>query len=96
MESDIDSEKGLKETIEKRMDYVVSILCDDTSDLEVLESKLKSLQIHFVLYCPFDPYNHSYDVIKRFYRQVLIQRKGPNFVPFFVFNLYINRLPFCN
>ena len=96
MEGDIDSEKGLKETIEKRMDYVVTILCDETSDLEVLESKLKSLQIDFVLYCPFDPYNHSYDVIKKFYRQVLSQRKGSNFVPIFVFNLYIIRLPFCN
>ena len=77
MEGDIDSEKGLKETIEKRMDYVVTILCDETSDLEVLKTKLKSLQILFVLYCPFDPYNHSYDVIKKFYRQVRSQRKGP-------------------
>ena len=76
METDIDSEKSLKETIEKRMDYVVTILCDDPSDLEILESKLKILQIVFVLYCPFDPYNHGYDVIKKFLAHVRSQNKG--------------------
>ena len=77
MESEILSEESLKKIIEEKMkDNVVTILCDDPSDLEILESKLKILQIVFVLYCPFDPYNHGYDVIKKFLAHVRSQNKG--------------------
>ena len=66
-------ENELKQTIEKRKDSVVAILCDEPSDLEKIESKLTSLQITFTLY---DPYNHDYDVIIQFLDQVESKRKG--------------------
>ena len=69
-------ETNLEKTLLQRGNDVVSILCDDPSDLEILESKLKILQIVFVLYCPFDPYNHGYDVIKKFLAHVRSQNKG--------------------
>ena len=73
MEPDIFSENDLKETIETRKDSVVAILCDESSDLYQIESKLKSLQIPLTLY---DPYKDDYTVIKKFLGQVRSQRKG--------------------
>ena len=66
-------ENELKQTIENRKDSVVAILCDEASDLEMIESKLKSLQIPFTLY---DPYKHDSAVIRKFLGQVRSQRKG--------------------
>ena len=73
MEPDIVSEDGLKETIEARLNSVVAILCDEASDLKMIESKLKIHQIPFTLY---DPYKHDYEVIIQFLDQVESQRKG--------------------
>ena len=73
MKPDIVSEDGLMKTIEARLNNVVAILCDEASDLEKIESKLKIYQIPFTLY---DPYKHDYEVIIQFLDQVESQRKG--------------------
>ena len=73
MEPDIVSEDGLKETVEARLNSVIAILCDEASDLEMIESKLKIHQIPFTLY---DPYKHDSEVIRKFFGQVRSQRKG--------------------
>ena len=73
MEPDIVSEDGLKQTIEARLNSVVAILCDEPSDLEMIDSKLKIHQIPFTLY---DPNKHDSAVIRNFLRQVRSQRKG--------------------
>ena len=72
----INCAEDLKTKIERN--WVVSVLCVEPTDLKMLEMKLIDLQISFVLYCPFDPYNHSYDVIKDFLLQVDKQRRGRN------------------
>ena len=73
MKPDIVSEDGLKETVEARLNSVIAILCDEASDLEMIESKLKIHQIPFALY---DPYKHDSAVIRKFLGQVRSQRKG--------------------
>ena len=73
MKPDIVSEDGLMKTIEARLNNVVAILCDEASDLEKIESKLKIYQIPFTLY---DPNKHDSAVIRTFLRQVRSQRKG--------------------
>ena len=72
----IQSEEELKKTILGRRDCVVTLICDDPSDLVALDDKLSRLQIEFVLYCPFDPYNHPYDIIDSFFEQVESERRG--------------------
>ena len=76
MEAEISSEEELKRVLEERKNSVVTFLCDETSDLEVLGALLERLQIPFVLYCPYDPLNHSYDVIDEFFEKVQSERKG--------------------
>ena len=76
MEAEISSEEELKSVLEERKNSVVTFLCDETSDLEVLGALLERLQIPFVLYCPYDPLNHSYDVIDEFFEKVQNERKG--------------------
>ena len=76
MEAEISSEEELKRVLEGRQKSVVTFLCDETSDLEVLGALLERLQIPFVLYCPYDPLNHSYDVIDEFFEKVQSERKG--------------------
>ena len=95
VEPDILSEKGLKTTIKERMEYVVTLLCDEPSDLEIIESKLTQLQIPFLLYCPYDPYNHDYDVIRKFFVHVESERKGP--ITFYLSNpIYKMSCCHCN
>ena len=72
----IQSEEDLKKTLLERSDSVVTLICDVPSDLGSLDKKLSHLQIDFVLYCPFDPYNHPYDVIDHFFDQVETEHKG--------------------
>ena len=72
----IASDEELKQKILEKGDFVLTLLCDEPSDLEIIEDKLNRLQIKFVLYCPFDPYNDSYDVIKKFFYRVETKRKG--------------------
>ena len=68
------SENGLKETLLERSNDVVSILCDDPSDLQRLEEKLKDLlsedQTQIVVYCPFAPFDHPYNIIDDFFDKV--------------------------
>ena len=70
----IQSENGLKETLLERSNDVVSILCDDPSDLQRLEEKLKDLlsedQTQIVVYCPFAPLDHPYNIIDDFFDKV--------------------------
>ena len=80
----ISSDEDLKRTILERHDFVVTLLCDDPSDLEKIEAKLNRLEIDFVLYCPCLPYNHPYDVIDNFLDQVENERKGDH--PFYSSN----------
>ena len=72
----IQSEEDLKKTLLERSDSVVTLICDVPSDLKALDQKLRGLLIGFVLYCPFDPYNDSYEVIDNFFDQVERERKG--------------------
>ena len=72
----IQSEEDLKKAILERSDCVVTIICDDPRDLLALDQKLSRLQIEFVLYCPFDPYNHPYDIIDNFFELVESERRG--------------------
>ena len=72
----IHSEEELKKTLSERSDCVVTIICDDPSDLRAIDQKLSHLQIEFVPYCPFAPYNHPDDVIDNFFDHVENERKG--------------------
>ena len=72
----ISSDEDFKRTILERHDFVVTLLCDDPSDLEKIEAKLNRLEIDFALYCPCLPYNHPNDVIDNFLDQVENDRKG--------------------
>ena len=76
MEVRISSDEELKKTIPERSNFVVNLLCDDPSDLKMIEATLKHLQIDFVLYCPCLPYNHKYDVIDNFFDRVEEEGKG--------------------
>ena len=70
----IQSAYDLKDTLLKRSNDVVSILCDDPSDLQRLEEKLKDLlsedQTQIVVYCPFAPFDHPYNIIDDFFDKV--------------------------
>ena len=70
----IQSQEDIKETLLKRSIGVVSILCDDPSDLQRLEEKLKDLlsedQTQIVVYCPFAPFDHPYNIIDDFFDKV--------------------------
>ena len=70
----IQSQEDLKETLLQRSNDVVSILCDDPSDLQVFEEKLRDLlsedQTQIVVYCPFAPFDHPYNIIDDFFDKV--------------------------
>ena len=70
----IHSEDALKDTLLKRNNDVVSILCDDPLDLQRIEAKLKDLlsedQTQLVVYCPFAPFDHPYNIIDNFFDNV--------------------------
>ena len=72
----IKSEKDLLDTFRKNTDNVVSCLSETPSDLELLEDKINSMGISFVLYCPLPPYNHDYNIIDEFIAKVEQDRKG--------------------
>ena len=70
----IQSEDDLKETLLERGNNVVSILCDDPSDLQRLDEKLRDLlsedQTQILVYCPFAPFDHPYNIIDDFFDKV--------------------------
>ena len=70
----IQSEDDLKKTLLERRNDVVSILCDDPSDLQRLAEKLKDLlsedPTQIVVYCPFAPFDHPYNIIDDFFDKV--------------------------
>ena len=72
----IQSEEGLKDAILERANSVVIFVCHDPADLKFLAAKLTHLHIDFVLYCPFEPYNHSYDIIGSFFETVETEKEG--------------------
>ena len=67
----IQSEDDLRQTILERSNDVVSILCDDPSDLKFLDERLNDLlskdQTQLVVYCPFAPFDHPYNIIDDFF-----------------------------
>ena len=91
----ISSEEDLKKAISERSDCVVTLLCDDPSDLEKIEAKLNHLEIDFVLYCPCLPYNHPYDVIDNFLDQVENERKGTILKLFILFTYMLTAECYC-
>ena len=72
----IESQDDLKQIIDRRSESVTTFLCENISDIELLEQHLKTLSIEFDLFCPIDPYNHDPCIINNFFEKVDSQRKG--------------------
>ena len=72
----IESQDDLKHVIDERSESVTTFLCENVSDIELLEENLKTLSIEFDLFCPIDPYNHDPCIINNFFEKVDSQRKG--------------------
>ena len=68
------SEADLRAALVQRNQDVVSILSDNPSDLKILEDMLKGPlsedNTEMVVYCPFAPFNHTYEIIEEFFEQV--------------------------
>ena len=72
----IESQDDLKQIIDRRSESVTTFLCENISDIELLEQHLKTLSIEFDLFCPIDPYNHDPCIINNFFEKVDSQGKG--------------------
>ena len=72
----IEARDDLKHVIDERSESVTTFLCENVSDIELLEKRLKTLSIEFDLFCPIDPYNHDPDIINNFFEKVDSQGKG--------------------
>ena len=68
------SEADLRAALVQRNQDVVSILSDNPSDLKILEDMLKGPlsedNTEMVVYCPFAPFNHTYEIIEEFFEEV--------------------------
>ena len=68
------SEADLRAALIQRNQDVVSILSDNPSDLKILEDMLKGPlsedNTEMIVYCPFAPFNHTYEIIEEFFEEV--------------------------
>ena len=72
----LESPSDLKRKLEERRESVITFLCENPSDMELLGKNLEKLSIEHVLYCPPAPYNHKPSVINGFFEKVDKQGKG--------------------
>ena len=70
------SEMDIKRTLEERSDSVITCLCEDPDDLQLLADKIKSFSREFVLFCPIEPFNHDSSIINNFFEKVENDGRG--------------------
>ena len=66
----------IADTLQKRKESVITFLCEQPDDLELVDVKMKSLSRESVLYCPIEPFNHDPSIINNFFEKVEDSGRG--------------------